>query len=49
MNGDIQYKVVQEVVYSDDIEKRKAGLVYSTKEVLNYDKLLEKLNQLVNS
>ncbi len=49
VNGDIQYKAVKEVIYSDDMEKRKAGLVYSTKEVLNYDQLLKKLDELINN
>lgn len=49
INGDIKYKVVKEIIYSDDKENRKAGLIYSEKIVITYNQLLEKLNILINN
>ncbi len=48
VDGDIKYKVVKEIIYSNDSRKREAGLVYSTKEVINYKQLVTKLNNLIN-
>lgn len=47
--GNIKYKVVKEIIYSDNKENKKAGLVYSEKIILNYNQLLQKLNSLINN
>ncbi len=49
VNGNIKYKVVKEIVYSNNNENKKAGLVYSEKVIITYSQLLQKLNLLINS
>ena len=50
-NGDIKYKVVSDVIYSDSINSKnpKAGLVYKEKSLITYSELCQKLNDLSNS
>ena len=46
INGDIKYKIVSDVIYSDDPAGRKAGLVYSKKVLINYEELVSELNSI---
>ena len=43
---EIKYKVVSDVVYSDDYAGRRAGLVYEEKMLVSYAQLVEKLGKL---
>lgn len=49
INGNIKYKIVKEIIYSDNTENKKAGLVYEEKVVINYSQLIKKLNKLINN
>jgi len=48
VDGDIKYKVVKDIIYSDDSQGREPGLIYSVKDVIDYNELLQRLNQLIN-
>lgn len=46
INGDIKFKIVSNVVYSNDDKNRKPGLIYSTYKVVSYQGLLSELQNL---
>lgn len=46
VNGDIKYKIVSDVIYSNDPNGRKAGLIYSKKVIVDYNELVEELNAI---
>ena len=48
VNGDIKYKIVEEIVFSDNKSGKRIGLHYSTKEVIQYEELSSRLNLLIN-
>lgn len=46
VNGNIKYKIVSDVIYSNDPSGRKAGLVYSKKNIINYEELVRELDSI---
>lgn len=46
INGDIKFKIVSDVVYSNDDKNRKPGLIYSTYKIVSYQGLLSELQNL---
>src|SRR5699024_3172973 len=50
-NGDIKYKVVSDIIYSNSVndENPKPGLIYKEKSVITYRELKQKLEALANS
>ena len=48
VDGDIKYKVVKEIIYSDDKFGREPGITYCVKDVIDYDELVQRLNLLIN-
>lgn len=48
INGDIKYKIVEDIIYSNDTHNREPGLIYSSKDVIDYNELCNRLSILIN-